>query len=411
MTISNLSIQRGYALRNIYEYGGGIFNESGTVAIENSRVTQCIEEGIRNSDSMTITATFIDNNSGLEIGGIHNTDNSDLKIVNSTIENNSGGILNKYDSSLRIENSSIIYNYENGGLKQAGPNITPISITNSIISNNQNSEAPGGGIGVFNGDEILIENSVIEGNTGGGIHFYGTVITISNSAINSNLVDGGAGSQGAGIHMIGGKLILINSSVTNNQLSPPEGTKGGGIYLEGWSQIENSTISQNTAGTGGGLYLASGKTTITNTTIFSNVATLGGGIYDQPSVFSPAILYNSIVANNSGENCSGSEITSLGNNIESGNSCQFVNSGDQINTEPLLDSLAWNGGIGFSHAPLEGSPAIDNGNNVNCPIMDQRGVSRPYDGNNDSIAICDVGAVEYGPSPLQHLYLPLTAKP
>ena len=227
----------------------------------------------------------------------------------------------------------------------------------------------------------------------------------------------GGGSQGAGIQMIGGKLILTNSSVTNNKLIPTENTKGGGIYLEGGAVIENSTVSQNGAGTGGGIFLAGGTTTITNTTIFNNEAAVGGGIYDEPNFFSFAFLYNSIVANNSNGNCGGGsetcgfEMISLGNNLESGNSCEFAGADDFINTDPLLGSLAWNGGIGFTHTPLAGSPAIDNGNNLNCPSMDQRGAPRPFDGNADGTATCDIGAVEYGSSPLQLVYLPIIVKP
>jgi hypothetical protein len=48
-----------------------------------------------------------------------------------------------------------------------------------------------------------------------------------------------------------------------------------------------------------------------------------------------------------------------------------------------------------------GSPAIDAGDNATCaaaPVsnLDQRGRTRPLDGDGDSVAICDLGAVEKG---------------
>jgi hypothetical protein len=44
------------------------------------------------------------------------------------------------------------------------------------------------------------------------------------------------------------------------------------------------------------------------------------------------------------------------------------------------------------------SPAIDAGDNFECPASDQRGVPRPVDGNADSFAVCDIGAVEMNPN-------------
>ncbi len=47
-------------------------------------------------------------------------------------------------------------------------------------------------------------------------------------------------------------------------------------------------------------------------------------------------------------------------------------------------------------ALLPGSPAIDAGNDANCPLTDQRGANRPIG------AHCDIGAYEAG-----YLFLPL----
>ena len=44
--------------------------------------------------------------------------------------------------------------------------------------------------------------------------------------------------------------------------------------------------------------------------------------------------------------------------------------------------------------PRAGSPAIDMGDDAQCPATDARGIARPYDGDGDTVASCDIGAVE-----------------
>lgn len=76
-------------------------------------------------------------------------------------------------------------------------------------------------------------------------------------------------------------------------------------------------------------------------------------------------VYNSIIAGNMGDNCSGT-ITSCGYNIDDTNVCGFSNTGDLINTDPILGPLQDNGGPTFTHALLDGSPAIDAGDPSGC---------------------------------------------
>jgi hypothetical protein len=60
----------------------------------------------------------------------------------------------------------------------------------------------------------------------------------------------------------------------------------------------------------------------------------------------------------------------------------------------MLGPLADNGGETLTHALLPGSPAIDTGDNPACLASDQRGISRPQDGNNNGDVFCDIGAFE-----------------
>ena len=73
---------------------------------------------------------------------------------------------------------------------------------------------------------------------------------------------------------------------------------------------------------------------------------------------------------------------------------------DIVPSQPLseiLDTgLANNGGPTRTHALVAGSPAIDAVNDGTCPppAKDQRGVSRPQDGNGDGGIACDIGSFE-----------------
>ena len=156
-------------------------------------------------------------------------------------------------------------------------------------------------------------------------------------------------------------------------------------------------MAQN--GIGGGI-LAAQQTlvNIRNSTIASNKsARLGGGILTE-QIGTLVLVKNTIVAENSIENCdtaqvSGGIIRSQGNNISSDDSCPFTQSTDKRNTSPRLALFQNNGGPIDTRTLLAGSPAIDAGADAACPATDQRGVKRPQGPR------CDIGAFERRNSP------------
>ncbi len=105
--------------------------------------------------------------------------------------------------------------------------------------------------------------------------------------------------------------------------------------------------------------------------------------------------------------------TSNGYNITNNTDtdCDLDGPGDLSSTNPMLGTLADNGGPTWTLPLLAGSPAIDHANPVGCSSRDQRGYYRPVDGDAVPGAICDIGAYEYNSFPLNNLsWLPLIKK-
>lgn len=275
---------------------------------------------------------------------------------------NGGGIYVAENSLLTVENCTIAYNQgaNSGGVY--GAEDTTVNINNSIISNNY-SHSSGGGLG--SRGTANIRDTTFERNAG----IFGGAISVSNGPAN-----------------IANSTFSENSAIEFDWRPPGDDAVGGAISNYGELTIRNSTISANTAiNEGGGVY-NSGEMYISNCTITDNGSPTGGGIFDLGGVVT---VTNSIIAANAGGNCSGA-IISNDYNIDSDNTCDLTQPNDQANIDPMLDSLADNGGPTWTHALSPGSLAINTGNCSGGIITkDQRGVTRPQG------YACDIGAYEY----------------
>jgi CSLREA domain-containing protein len=258
-----------------------------------------------------------------------------------------------------------------GGVLSFGP----LNMMNVVIRNNT---SPFGGGGVYSvSSPFVVMNSSIMGNTanglGGGIYNQSDTLTMTGSTISGNTVNG-SGSGGGGVFNEAGTLILTNSTFSGNTANGNGSSSGlgGGIYQK---QVNN------------------GASRLTNVTITANVAPRGSGVYKLQGDIE---FRNTLIAGNSGSpNCfRATLVTSLGHNLDGDNGCGFVGSGDLVNTDPKLGTLADYGGPTFTHSLLSGSPAIDTGSGGSCPSTDQRGGPRPLDGNSDGSAVCDIGSYE-----------------
>jgi CSLREA domain-containing protein len=302
-----------------------------------------------------------DNQSGsTDCAAGSNADSISFSGISGTIT--LGSNLDYIDTAITIEGS--------GNVTLSGTNVRVFYITYSgnVTLNNlriQNSHAYNGA-GIMNDGRLTLNNSTVSNNTaeyyGGGIwNRYGTT-TLNNSTVSNNTAGNGAG-----------------------------GIYNGSTYSAGTVNLNNSTISGNLTGTdgGGGIYNSAGTVTITNSTLAGNRATAnGGGIYNRSGTVT---LGNTIIANSSsgGDCVNSATINPSGSNLIEDGSCGFPVGGD-----PLLGAFT-----GAYFPLLSGSPAIDVGDNGICPTIDQRGVTRPQDGNGDGSAICDLGSYELLPPP------------
>ena len=248
---------------------------------------------------------------------------------------------------------------------------------------------------------MIIENSIISGNTDAGLDTVGTAVIRNTLISNNQYIDSGAGIANLGT------MQVIDSAIIENSAR----LEGGGIRTNGHLILTNSTVSGNVAngvssqGLGGGIYAqvnaaSHGRLTLTNSTISNNQSKgEGGGVRQDNGEI--AIIRNTIIAGNTSMETNEEDVsgifTSQGNNLV-GNT--FGSSGwiagDLLNMNPILGPLADNGGWTMTHALLHGSPAMDAGNNSLAVdpqtqmylIEDQRGLPRLVG------ALVDIGAYE-----------------
>jgi hypothetical protein len=300
---------------------------------------------------------------------------------------------------LRISNGIAGDDGDGGGIRSAGV----LTLTDCIISGNQ-----------------AVGTEFVGGNGGGVLNDRGTM-TITRCTISNNSAhyftgssgDCASGSGGGILNYSGGSLTITNSTISSNSCLSEDffgfcvsGASGGGVQNLGSMTIRNCTVSGNSvAGTGmvmmfGGGIANSGNLQTTSSTIAYNSASaengaFGGGVYNL------AVSWRSnsgIIALNSAPTgpdfAGGGALHSMGYNIIGNNAGGVIISQptDQIGTsvapiDPLLGSLANNGGLTLTHALQPGSPAIDHGDPA-APPQDQRGYGR--------VGVPDVGAFEFG---------------
>lgn len=254
----------------------------------------------------------------------------------------------------------------------------------------------------------------------------------ANTTLLSVTLTNGVGQPSGGISVnptAGSATLVVRNSTFNGNLA----LQGGGAIAALKSptgtttvSVDDSTISGNTSnGSGGGIYVDGASLAVLDSTIADNSASSGGGIAilnDSSGVS----LGSTLLAHNtatSGPDCSAGApltIVDLGYNLLGQNTgtassgCPGIVdgvAGSQVGTptapiDPLLASLAANGGPTNTRALMIGSPALGTGGESNCTVApisnkDQRGTTR----TTATRPTCDVGAYDTGGTSLETLYV------
>lgn len=199
-------------------------------------------------------------------------------------------------------------------------------------------------------------------------------MTITNSAILNNTALNAGGSGGGGIFQGSlGNLSLVNVTFSGNSITSVD--RGAALFIGGsalsQARLQNVTIADNFSPTpaNGSLALvnASAIVTMTNTIVRDGSCSLASSSPTLPRL----VNGGGNLAFNNATGCPG------------------------VNADPQLTALQDNGGPTLTYAiAADTSPAVNGGDNAQCPPTDQRGVIRPQ-GN-----ACDIGAVERGALPV-----------
>lgn len=366
VTITGFTITNGKA-----QAGGGIFNNGGTLTLQNSTVT-----GNKVfSDTTTIFGAGIYNRGSLTL---HNSQVSGNSML--SLDNRGGGIYND-GGSVMLQNSQITGNTGNGGSSVGGGIYNfrgNVILQNSQISGNTLNAAYSffcAGAGIYNEGNVTLLNSQITGNSlsafegffhsGGGIYNLDNVYSDYISSVNGNTPDQVNGNSIIIIPCINlrtGKGYTTIQEAINNALDGDTISVAPGTYYENIvvnrninligagkdktiidgqqkdsvitinpgviAIISGFTIRNGKAERGGGIYNNGATLTVNDSIITGNTATYGGGTWNGYNL----TLTNSQVTGNTygwlgggiSNNGSGLVVidSQISGNRASGNACQ-----------------------------------------------------------------------------------------
>jgi hypothetical protein len=231
--------------------------------------------------------------------------------------------------------------------------------------------AAGGGIFIDRFPTTMTRCSFI-GNTsvqnGGGINLAcsGNNLLKDCTIADNTISAGGTARYGAGLYMgdFGNSISILTSTISGNR-NLSTGGDGGGISTNafGKTSIVACTISGNSAvDDGAGLHVNNNLMSnfvLRNCTVTNNAGDRGDGLWNQAGNVE---MYNCIISGNDNEDIYGSAIAKVDHCLY-GTCAATITSAvaNVVGEDPLLGSLADNGGLTMTHLQGVDSPGIDAG--------------------------------------------------
>lgn len=388
---------------------------------------------ITGAGAVLVDESVVTNNTAVEGGGLWNSAAGVLNVTGTRISNNTatgaaadqggGGVFTE-GGDVVIDGSTIAGNRATGAAGSGGGILNvggDVAVAATVVNGNSAVRAGGG----IEAGPLLVNGAAdpaapgtvtalvgvqLTGNTatgvgapgnGGGFHQTG----LGDTSVDSSLVADNTAVEGGGLwNSVAGSLVVTNSALTTNTSTGVDG--GGALYQDGTAttggdlSAVNVTITDNTAAGAGGGFLNAGNVPagLLHATVTGNSTGVAG----------PVEIGNTVLTANDGTSA-GTGVTSLGGNVL-GTAVPFAadrraGANDTTGvTDPRLGALGDNGGATPTRLPATGSPVVDAGVPVDTTGAtadfvaligaDQRGVTRPLDGNGDGRAVVDAGAVE-----------------
>ncbi len=324
-----------------------------------------------------ITSAIVIDGNGSTIGRVPATPDFRILAIGS------GGDLTLQETTVT---GGVAPNENGGGIINYGT----LALTACTVSHNF---AYNGGGGVHSSGVSTLTQSTVSDNTAmvsGGVSNHG-VLTLANSTISGNF----ANSRGGGVFNNAYAMMTVtNSTISGNTAD----NDGGGVSNSGILHLSSSTVSGNFAaghgdsgyqvylGKGGGVLNSLGTLTLVQTLVSGNsAASRGAEVYHYSGQASGAIIANGF--------------NLFGHDGAAGIGGFVPGVTDIVPAVPLIGildpALADNGGLTKTHTLVTGSPAIDAVPAASCATTeDQSRVMRPQDGDGDTVADCDIGALE-----------------